>query len=344
MSTETARLEPLGLGQLFDRSLKLYRRHLRLIVALSGLAFAATFIVTTPQMNVANVVFGDLMQGAEMNQFQGATSLEAVGKLILLILSVTIMGTLAEGLVVQAAGELYLGRPVGLRDSLQKFLPKIPKLVLTRLLALVVYGIVTAVGLVAMVAALYLLSGYLIDAGATDPQAYIISGLVVSLLVMLPLLGLILWLFLCWVLLPEVVVLEGTGYVAALLRSARMVRLRDPRTRPSRHMTRAAILFLALTAIYGSVHSVLVTLLYGVGFLYGSGSGGWRSVVQGPTYLPSYVFAPFMLLINGCDAILQPLVWLAMLALYFDIRVRHEGYDLERIADRLASARATSAS
>ncbi len=158
MSTETARLEPLGLGQLFDRSLKLYRRHLRLIVALSGLAFAATFIVTMPQMNVANVVFDDLMQGAETKQFEGVTSLEAIGKLILLILSATIMGTLAEGLVVQAAGELYLGRPVGFRDSLQKFLPKIPKLVLTRLLALVVYGIITAVGLVAMPASFMSLS------------------------------------------------------------------------------------------------------------------------------------------------------------------------------------------
>ncbi|NIA21949.1 MAG: hypothetical protein GWP05_08315, partial [Anaerolineaceae bacterium] len=313
-------------------------------VALSGLAFAVTFIVVTPQMKILNTAFGDLMQGAGRDQFPGQVSPESIGKLILLFISATVMGTLAEGLVVQAAGDLYLGRRAGFRDSLQKFLPKIPKLVLTRLLALVVYGIIAAAGLAASAAALYLLGTYLVDTGATIPQAEVISVLAVLMLVLLPVLGLILWLFLCWVLLPEVVVLEGRGYISALLRSARIIRLRDPRTRPSRHMTRAAILFLALTAIYGSVHSVLVTLLYGVGFLYSSGSGGWQSVVLGPTYLPSYLSVPFVLLINGCDAVLQPLVWLAMLALYFDIRVRHEGYDLERIADRLADAGAEPAS
>ncbi|MBN2582642.1 MAG: hypothetical protein JXL80_06205 [Planctomycetes bacterium] len=337
MSSEGLRLEPLGLGQLFDRSVKLYRGNLRLILALSGLAFAVTFLLTTPQMNVVHHVFGELLGILEGESLDSFGLPNVVSRLLLFILTATITSTLAEGLVIQAAGPLYLGRSATFRESLMQFLPKVPKLILTRLIALVVYGIVLGLGIVAMGFVLMYVVSYLVKHGVPNSQAYMLSGLAVFLFVQLPMLAVVLWLFLCWVLLPAVVVIEGKGYLAALLRSASLIRRRDPSTKPSRHMSRAAVLFMALTAIYGSVHSVLLTLYYTVGFFAGGTSGSWRDVILGPTHLSSAVTVPFVLLINACDAALQPLVWLAMIALYFDIRVRHEGYDLERVAERLAA-------
>ncbi|NLX59212.1 MAG: hypothetical protein GXY74_09005 [Phycisphaerae bacterium] len=340
MTSDGPRLEPLGLGQLLDRSIKLYRGNLRLILALSGLAFAATFLVTTPQMNVANHVFADVLRLVEGESHLAFAWRDAVGRLLVLILSVTVMSTLAEGLIAQAAGSLYLGRAVTFRECLVQFVPKIPRLILTRLMTLALYGVILGVGLVAMVLVLIHTGTYLLERGIPSGQASLLSGLVVFVLIQLPMAALILWLFLCWILLPTVVVIEDKGYLAALWRSASLIRRRDPTTRPSRHMTRAAVLFLALTAIYGSVHSVLLTLYYTVGFFRGGSGGAWHDVVLGPTHLPSAVTVPFVLLMNACDAALQPLVWLAMIALYFDIRVRHEGYDLERVADRLADGAA----
>jgi hypothetical protein len=337
MSSEGPRLEPLGLGQLFDRSLKLYRSNLRLILTLSGLAFAATFIVTTPQMNVANHLFADLLRMAEGESYQTVAWRSGIANFLVLVLSVTIMSSLAEGLIAQAAGQLYVGKPVTVRQCLTEFVPKIPRLILTRLIALATYGVVIVLGMVAMALVLVYAGTHLVEHGIPSGQASLLSAAIVLLAVQLPLAALILWLFLCWILLPAVVVIEGKGYVGALLRSASLIRRRDRSTRPSRHMTRAALLFLALTAIYGSVHSVLLTLYYTVGYLRGSSGGAWHDVILGPTHLPSAVTVPFVLAMNACDAALQPLVWLALIALYFDIRIRHEGYDLERVADRLAS-------
>ncbi len=344
-----ARLEPLGLGQLFDRSLKLYRNHLRSVFGLSALAFAVSYILTKPQMVSLWPAIRDGLERTRLAGIDLANSptywSELLGGVVLLTTTVTVMTTVGEGLVVQAASPLYLGEPFSLRTCLRKFAGKVPHLVLTRLLALVVYGLIVVAGLAVMAVSLYVATGYLARLGMEPIQAAVLATGGVLLVLGLPLTGLVLWLVLCWALVPEVVVLEDRAYFGALLRSARMMRLRDLRTRPARHLTRAAILLLAYTAIYSSLDGLVATLYWVAGAIsaYQSDLSVATAVFHGPFHLSPVLAVPFELTITFFDAALQPLVWLAMLVLYYDIRVRHEGFDLERIADRLAAESETGA-
>jgi hypothetical protein len=342
MSSEPVRLEPFELGQLFDRSLKLYRRNLRLLFALSGLALAVTYIVIKPQVVQ---LWQLLRQGAGLRL--GAADIGLAAGLwwpllrngLALVISAVVMSSLAEGLIVEAAGPLYLGERPTVGQCLRRFLPKAPRLILTRLLALTVFGLIAILGFLAMrQVAIYLLQ-YLLTVGSKSPQAEFIAAAIVSLVAGLPMISLILWLNLCWVLLPEAVVLEGRGYLDALRRSAHMIRLRDPQTRPKRHLMRAVILLTAYTAIYASIDGVIGAVYFLAGIFFGyRGVHDLTSLLYSPAYVPPAVAVPLEMLMTFCDAALLPLVWLAMLVLYYDIRVRHEGYDLERIAESMAAA------
>jgi hypothetical protein len=347
MSSSKPRLEPLELGQLFDRSLRLYRRNLRLIFSLSGLAFAAGYVLAKPQMVRLMPALGRGLDQAIQTgslRLNAGDWLDAVGGLVLLVATFAVMSTLGEGLIVEAASALYLGRPIGLRQCLTRFYPKIPRLVLTRLLALAVYGLIFAVGLALMTALLYAVMSRMLPAGRTEVQSMTIWAAAIMFVIGIPLAGLLLWLILCWALVAEVVILEDKAYLPALWRSARMIRWRDPRTRPRRHLARAAILLLAYTAIYSSLDGVVGVAYWATGARAGYTPGhGISALVYGPFYLSPAVSVPFELLITFFDAALQPLVWLAMLVLYYDIRVRHEGYDLELLADDLAAGDAAPA-
>lgn len=348
---DAARLEPLQLGQLFDRSLKLYRHNLRTIFGISGLAFAVGYVAVKPQLAWLKPT---LRQVADLALHGAATSvppelwLEAVGGLLMLFITVTLATTVGEGAVIEAARSLYLDGRVDVRASLRSYLPKIPRLLLTRLMMLAVYLLLGIATMAAVAGALYLAfrygGGYLIDHGFRINEVVALSAGVTMLVAVLPGAGLIFYLVLCWTLVPSVVVVEGRGYFGALLRSFRLIRRRDPTTRPRKHVTRAAILLMAYTAIYSSLDGVVGVFYWLVGFYFGRGAGGaGGALLYGPAYVPPAAGVPLELLMTFFDAALQPLVWLAMLVLYYDIRVRHEGYDLELLAERLDADRSAAA-
>jgi hypothetical protein len=134
---------------------------------------------------------------------------------------------------------------------------------------------------------------------------------------------------LSYLLVSEVVVIEGLGPVAALRRSRDLMRKKSDKGFLRNNITKASVILL-ITVALASVAKMIV----GVPF----------TIVQlmsfNPRHMPN-AFAPLMLLQGILTMIMQagvgPIGTIAMILFYYDIRVRKEGFDLQVLAAALGA-------
>jgi hypothetical protein len=284
-----ADLRPLGIGDIFDASLRLYRRQLRVFIALMAVSYG----VVLPAMSAAVERFvapAYRLAAADLATFWRTLTAEPsrVWPLVALFLgNLLLLRPLVEGAVVAAAGRGYLSADEArFAGAYAAALRRFGALVGALTLQILVYGGVIAVGVVAFVGLL-------------------VVSVWLALLVVPPVLAALVWLALQFSFVAEAVMLEGTGAMAALGRSRRLAR---------GHFGRVTLVYLlgfAATVVLGK-------LLGTVGSLIAPGS-------------------PFVATLAEMLATIVglPLSWASFVVLYYDLRVRKEGFDLERQADRV---------
>ncbi len=321
---------PLGIGQILDGSLKTYRRHLALLF---GMIFGVYFITLAISMLVqwaGGIRVAEIEQIADNYDYSsgdGAEILALFLRFIPVLAFVFIvnyaMYTIGEGMLIQAADNIYTqGKPGRVAKILRRLSPRLPRLLFTVLLRDLLVILPTLLCVVIM--------GAMIVASMAVGEAAMVVAIVAGVLLLG--VGILITLFLnvVFVLTPVVVISEGQGYWAAIKRSWQLLKMKDPNSSPKRHLFRMSLILLVFFAfnMVASTFAGAVYMLFGVQQMGDIFSGQqtqfeynfWQETIG-------------QIVALTLSAVIAAPMWVAFVILYFDIRMRHEGYDLARAAE-----------
>ena len=296
MAASVPALRPLGVGDVIDRAITVYRRRPLLFIALSavpslalgigaailGLVFAGAFAPLAPVLAGSGaadpVVLGRL-----------ATAIGSVVVFVVIFLVISLVAVaIQSGALVDAAAAGYLARESTIGSSFRAGLRASLRLIGSGLLAFLAVMALWVVLIIAM--------------------AVISNGAAIALLIIF---GLVATFFLIasWLIAPAVATLEGTGAVTTLRRSWHL---------SAGHRWRViALLFLliVLQVIIGVLLSAVLLATF-------AAETTTRTVLQQVVNL-------------AVNVLWAPIQWATFTVLYYDLRVRKEAYDLQLAAEAL---------
>jgi hypothetical protein len=294
-------LRPLGLSDLLDEVFAIYRRGFRTFVAIAAVVQVPLAFVTLPLAPLYASYLEQLTGG-------GAAGFEALsaftgGAAVLLVAAVVLgvaAGILELGAVAYATAGYYAGEPPSVERAYREALGRFwPLLRLLLLLGLLSFGLLLLAVLPAIFPALLCVSFPAVGVGA--------GYLAVS-----------------WSLAPAALTLEGRpGALHALSRSRDLVHGAWWRTCAS------LFLLLLLLAVLQLTASVLVQIV---------GVGLQALAAPEASIQPGWVAVVISLLGNLEGVLLGPLFYIGLTLLYYDRRIRAEGYDLALRARALRPA------
>lgn len=332
MEQSPPRLRPLALGDLLDGVFRIYRSNFLTLIAIVA-------VLQVPLL-VAQILLDALLGARSIQNIQDLV--EALARFdprfdsfndlplgsVVPYFAITFGIALVQGLVVQqlvqgalaaAVADTYLGRPVTVGGAYGKVLPHLPALIggglLLGLLAFAVIGV--AVGLVAGLAVL-LVAGA--GGGSVSPGGAVAAGVAVALLFVAVVFAVVVATALVLVrfaFFVQAVVVERRGPVDALRRSWRLVR-----------------------GSYWRVLGIVLLLLLLVYILVGlpTGIAGVVINIVFPDPLRHFALRQSLSTLIGylSQIVVLPLQLIAYTLLYYDLRVRKEGYDIELLATQQA--------
>jgi hypothetical protein len=295
----------MGIGEILDRSFRLLRQQFLLFFFILLIPQGTFFLV-----NKGSQIF--LTGGVE----QGMTPSMGVGLGVTFILAGLVMMVLqfwAQGALIHAVSETYLGHATSLVTSYGAMRSRLGRLLGTMFLMGILIVLVPMLLGIVMAIAVPIQNAM----GLGDGTKIILS-------VALVLAGAV-WffhLFLNWLLVDKVVVLEGKGWGSALRRSKELMNTRTEQGFWKRPKNKAGLILL-------------------LGFLIGVGI---HLLFQVPGLL-THMFLPMsyvqltMTLQQVLNVIATSLAAvftaIAMILFYYDIRLRSEGFDLKAMAEHL---------
>jgi len=273
-------LRPMDLGEILDRTFRLYRAH-----------FMTFFLI---MLTVQAISFlGSLTWQASLAPLQPsagtAPHFPGISFFVALFLSTVVTFLAAQvgiGTLTAAVSSIYLGEPIGITESLGRVRP-----VLGRLLgATLVTSLIIVLGMVAcIVPGFYFLLSYL--------------------------------------LVGQVVVIEGLGPRAALRRSGELMRKKSDKGFFRNNIMKASVI-LIIVFVLAAVAGGIVSLPFGIA----------QALTHDRSHPPS-LLGPMHLLQGTLTMIVQaaisPIGTIAMILFYYDIRIRKEGFDLQMLASSL---------
>jgi hypothetical protein len=297
-------LRPLGVGDIVDRTIGLYRASPALFLVLAALPYIVLAIITlifnltfvgatqftslpTSVFDPANPISGFTFTPQEIASI--ATFSAVIGVVSLLVLSVQ------AAAIVDAMSKRYLGRPTTVGESLRAGLRASVRLILASIAAVVAVILVVVVVSIAFALATAALRNPL-------PAVAGVIGLFVLLFYVIA----------SWMPLPAVVTLEGRGPIDGLRRSWQLA-----------GGARWRILgLLMLMTILQTILGVLFAFVF-LGTIVTEGAA--KTVLQEVANL-------------AVNALWAPIQWGVFTLLYYDLRVRKEAFDLQLAAEAMPRA------
>jgi len=296
-------VQPMGIGEILDRSFRFLRQYFWLLFIIIFIPQAIFFVVN---FVLQFLVSGDMTQDFSLSMGAGFGISAFLAVIIFLVLQFW-----AQGALIHAVSETYLGHSTSIKASYGAMRSRIGRLIGTLILwSIIVFGIPALFG---MVAALAVPSLAMMGLGG------ITAGIIAVVVVILAI-WIFATLFLNWLLVDKVVVLEEIGWMKALRRSKELMKGRTEPGFWKSIKTKASLIIL-------------------VGFLIGIGI---HLLFQLPGVLLGILF-PGGIVITTVQGVLNMVAVslataytaMAMILFYYDIRVRKEGFDLKMMAEKL---------
>jgi hypothetical protein len=300
-------LRPLTLGELLDRSFSIYRHHFWLFVGImavpSVLALAMSLLMVLAGASLA--VGGEANAALDVGRIVWILGIVCAIAVTVAVYFVTY--SVALGATTIAVSQIYLDRPGTIRSAFAALRGKVGRLTLLFLLvALRIFGL----------AFLGVLGVFLIAAlsGLVSP---ILSGVIV-VAGMLGIIGLCFWFVLRYAVTVPVAVLENESATDAIGRSVQL-------TEGNRGRVFVLLLF-------------TIVIAYAVLFIF-QGPFAAIGMMAGPE-TATYFWSNLLSSISGAigSALTSPLTVVAYAVLYYDLRVRKEGLDLDVMLAKLGPA------
>lgn len=298
-------LRPLSLGELLDRSFTLYRRHFWLFVGIMALPslLALAFGVLSSALNPTPAPGSS---PDDMTVSRVLAVLVWLASILVLMVIYFITYIVALGATTVAVAELYKGNTVSIREAYLPLRGKVGRLAL--LLVLVSFRLVGVM----------LLAGILVAVSiGVGAVASPIAGGLMTMVSLFAAMGLWVWLVLRYAVVVPAAVLENETATDSIARSVEL-------TEGNRLRVFALVLFTAIVT-----YAVL-------------------ALFQGPFVVAAVAAGPesstgFWLTLLGTvsgsigSAFTSPLAIVAFAVLYYDLRVRKEGLDLQVMMANLSA-------
>jgi hypothetical protein len=306
-------LAPLGAGDLIDRAVRLYRRHLfvlirtaapPVIIAAAGWIvfwFALQRLFLTPDM-------GDLFVYILLTIVSGCVTIGGY------LFTLVVMGGATRTLVAH----LLRNEPVTARATYAAVRARFWGLSLASVIVFFWIGISLSAVWVVWYIMLLMVGLLVIVASAVSTWLAVVVGIVAGVLAS----GVGLWMFFFIVgrvaYVPQVMLVEGKGVFEAFSRSFSLARGNVRR-----------LMAMTLFTTFGTYSAMMVLLMPLVWYGYLNGIDPFNSS-QWPAWysIANSVLGPLS------SILLSPVWMLGLSLLYVDERVRHEGYDIELMAAR----------
>lgn len=310
MSLGSGRFRAMNLGELFDAAFSLYRRNFVLIAAISALVQVPYAVLAFVLYQVADYAgLQRQLQNAQqslsnpaqpLTQDQLQPILNALGPILLIsailaLISVFLVKPLAVAATTRAVSDRYLDRPASIGSSYRAALGRLGPLVLQSL----ILGIGIAVFLVA---AFFLTAALAAGLGGAAIPLVLLLWLAVAAVVIM--------VYVRTSLAAPAIVLERLGGWRGLMRSSNLVTGLFWRL-----LGIEALLFLITFIISAIV--VFILSFAGVGL-----DSNGRFILQEVASAFAAVFV-------------NPVTYIALTLLYYDARIRKEGFDIEMLAQTL---------
>ncbi len=295
---EGAQLRPLGVGDIIDRVLRMYRQRPMLFITLSAipslsavlLSQAARLLLPDAFSNFDEFSFINDPQQV-LNSLQDQAGRARPGDTIVGLISL-IPQAIGIAALTYAAANMYVGRPVTVGAALRSAVADTPRLIFTIIVLFIVVVLLWVIAIFVSV----------IPSAVTGIG--ILAVLAFASIVVLPF-----FLLASFALVPTISALEDAGPIASMRRSLRLVA-------GSRWRLLAVLVLLFILEI---VLSVLLGAVFLAAFVSQSTAGRIAAV-----------------LVEAASTILwEPLPWSALALFYYDLRVRHEAFDLQLAAEAL---------
>jgi hypothetical protein len=301
-------LQPLSFGELLDRVFTYYRRNFRLFVGImaipQAIVVAGTTVLQAFQPRPANIAV--VRGAAPPNPFANLHPTYFLGLFVLMAVYF-ILYSIAMGATTFAVSEVHLGRTITVREAYQRLRGRIGRIFLLTFALGFRWFIAMSLG----IAGFALVFGLSAAATAAIGRVGVVLGVLTGFIGLLAMAVLMAWYFLRFGVCTPALLLENLTATQALRRSASLTK--------------------------GNILRV-----FAVGILTWLVSTTVAATLQGPFAVAAMVMAlkthapaPFWLsalsaLSGGIGtAITAPLVMLGIVLLYYDIRVRKEGFDLQ---------------
>jgi len=300
-------LRPLTLGELLDRSFSLYRRHFWLFVgimalpSLLGLAFGLLVALFNPQPASPESVAG----AANPAEILGAM-LWFLAAMLGMAIVYFITYAVALGATTVAVSQLYMGRPVSIRAAYAPLRGRVGRLAL--LLVLV------SIRLFGIVLLMFAVIGFAAAIGRGSPVLTVLVVLAAGAGAFV----LWIWVVLRYAVAVPAAVLEDETATDAIRRSI--------------ELTRGSLLRVFALMAFAMVITYAVLAVFQVPFVVAGTLAGPDS----STFFWMNLVGTITGSIGG--AFTAPLMIVAFAVLYYDLRVRNEGLDLQLMLASLETA------
>ena len=307
-------LAPLGAGDLIDRAVRLYRRHLTTLIRIA----APPVVISAAGGVLMSISWRALTATSSEASLAIYVVLLIVGLFLWLsggLLNVIVMGGAARNLVAH----LLWNEPVSARATYSnargRFWGLFASTIVVGLIGLICFVII-------FYAAIIVLSLIIFGVFVIGIPSWL--SVILTIISVLAVVAAALWLFFLVVgrfaYVPQVMLIEGKGVFASLGRSASLA---------SRNVKRlmAMVLFSSF-----ATYSALMILLVPLGW-FGSLNGIDVFQLNSEAW-PAWYAISYQVVVQLSIILLTPVWMLGLSLLYVDERVRHEGYDIELMALR----------
>lgn len=294
----TADLRPMTIGEVLDRTFKLYKTEFWLFTGIMSLPFLVLFVFNVSIGAVSNGTVTSISAG-HIPSFSPGLIAGGVGAILLFVIGLLVLISVGQAATIFAVSDIYLGRTATIRGSFQQ----------VRGYVLKVIGTIILVG-IAIVAVFFVAVPVILAARSLGTVVLLVSIFGLVLFLIFAVVGLACRLSLA----VPVVTLEDNGPVSALSRSWEL----------TKGFAMQIFVILLLYWVLSSVASMVFTFP----FLF-------------LTMFPRPHVLPFGLVVlqDACSFIAQVLVapvqTIAISLMYYNLRVRKEGFDLDHLIGSL---------
>jgi len=321
-------LRPRNLVDLLDATVKLYRRHFKLVLATTAVVAGPLAVLLMGfqlalNRSMMSMVATPPTPGSSPFPFTFGPALAVAAAFVVLFTGASLVGgPLKTGATTLAIAEKYLQRDVTVRDAYSRVLPRFWTLlggsVLYNLMwsfpVMVAYGVMVAV----MVGVMAAVGGR--GSGAAAAGVVGVLGGIAAMLAAVAVMAMLWSVFAMW---PCAVVVEQRGAVDALGRSRQLAK------GYFWHVFGVLILLQILANVVAAAFSVPFAMGAQIGAVGAASSGGAPSTTT--VFLQDFA----VVISHVINVLLSPILPIAVTLLYYDLRVRKEGFDLQMMADHL---------